>query len=197
MFSWQKDKCHWSLHVDKLKLAQALYTGGNIATTIGNGTNDATSLLHKLSKEMKVRRSEKVDIFEGRDIYKNYIFIFTLIFLYCKRWVSLCLASMLSINHAKTKSNNCQQQRAWGGENCDASLLCILILHEANSPKLQLFHIVCVEVRFTLSLAILGYLSPCKWPSTFSLAPIWTALRGSSRLQVIALGMRFWCEMEF
>lgn len=37
-----------SLHVDKLKLAQALYTGGNIATTIGNGTNDATSLLHKV-----------------------------------------------------------------------------------------------------------------------------------------------------
>ncbi|CAK9222171.1 unnamed protein product [Sphagnum jensenii] len=54
-----------SSHVDKLKLSQALYTGGNIATTIGNGTNDATSLLHKLSKEMNVQRSEKVNIFEG------------------------------------------------------------------------------------------------------------------------------------
>jgi soluble P-type ATPase len=52
-----------SLHVDKLKLMQALYTGGNIATAIGNGTNDTTSLLHKLSKEMNVRRSEKVNIF--------------------------------------------------------------------------------------------------------------------------------------
>jgi len=37
-----------SLHVDKLKLMQALYTGGNIATAIGNETNDATSLLHKV-----------------------------------------------------------------------------------------------------------------------------------------------------
>lgn len=74
-------------------------------------------------------------------IYKNYIFMSTLIFPYCKRWVSLCLASMLSINHAKTKSNNCQQQRAWG-ENCDASLLCILLFRETNSPELQLFHIV-------------------------------------------------------
>ncbi len=37
-----------SLHVDKLKLVQALYTGGNIATAIGNGTNDTTSLLHQV-----------------------------------------------------------------------------------------------------------------------------------------------------
>jgi soluble P-type ATPase len=48
-----------SSHVDKLKLVQALYTGGNIATAIGNGTNDATSLLHKLSKEMNVCGDER------------------------------------------------------------------------------------------------------------------------------------------
>ncbi|KAH8968476.1 hypothetical protein BDL97_03G129500 [Sphagnum fallax] len=176
-----------SSHVDKLKLSQALYTGGNIATTIGNGTNDATSLLHK---EMKVRRSEKVDIFEGRDIYKNYIFIFTLIFLYCKRWVSLCLASMLSINHAKTKSNNCQQQRAWGGRIVMHPCYVFSFFMRQTPPNCN-YSTLYGEVRFTLSLAILGYLSPCKWPSTFSLAPIWTALRGSSCLQVIALGMRF------
>ncbi|CAM6050316.1 unnamed protein product [Sphagnum compactum] len=43
-----------SSHVDKLKLVQVLHTRGNIATAIGNGTNDTTSLLHKLSKEMNV-----------------------------------------------------------------------------------------------------------------------------------------------
>jgi len=128
-------------------------------------------------------------------IYKNYIFMSTLIFPYCKRWVSLCLASNSLSTMPKLKATIANNKEL-GGRIVMHPCYVFSFFVRQTPPNCN-YSTLYGEVRFTLSLAILGYLSPCTWPWTFSLAPIWTALRDWSRLQVMVLGMRFWCEMEF